>query len=97
MTNLYEEYALLETQSAEIEAKKAQLRPHLLEMMVRKGQDKIELAVGKFSITKLKKWSYPDKVLKINEDFKEAKAKAESTGEATYEEVDSLRFTLLKL
>jgi hypothetical protein len=97
MTNLYEEYASLEIQAKEIEAKKEQLRPHILQMMLDKGEKKIDTAVGSFSRSKLKKWSYPEWVTKINDDFKVAKAKAESTGEATYEEQDSLRFTMIKL
>jgi len=97
ISNLYEEYALLDSQIAALELKKEQLRPHLLQMMVDKGQKKIETAVGSFSVSMLKKWSYPDKVKEIGEKFKEAKAKAESTGEATFEEQPSLRFNAIKL
>jgi len=97
MQNLYDEYASLDAQIAVLEAKKDQLRPLILKQMVDNGQEKIETAVGKFSITRLKKWVYPEKVLEIGEKFKEAKAKSESTGEATYTEQESLRFTQIKL
>jgi hypothetical protein len=97
MQNLYDEYASLDAQIAGLEAKKEQLRPLILKQMVDNGQEKIETAVGKFSITRLKKWVYPERVLEIGEKFKEAKAKAESTGEATYTENESLRFTQIKL
>lgn len=97
ISNLYSEYADLEVQIAALEAKKEQLRPHIVKMMIDEGLDKIETALGKFSISKRKVWSYPEEVTAINEEFKAAKAKAESTGEATYEEVDQLRYTPVKL
>ncbi len=97
ISNLYGEYAKLEAEIAALEMKKEQLRPHLIGMMVAEGLDKIETALGKFSVGKRKVWAYPQEVLDINEEFKAAKAKAESTGEATYEEVDQLRFTPVKL
>lgn len=97
MSNLYEEYALLESQIAALEAKKDQLRPHILKQMVDQGLTKIEIAVGKFSVTKRKVWSYPAEVNSLNDEYKAAKALAESTGDATYEEVDQLRFTQVEL
>jgi hypothetical protein len=97
MSNLYEEYAILESEIKALEAKKEQLRPHILKMMVDQGVENLETAVGKFSVTKLKKWSYPEEVIELEDDFKAAKAKAQSTGEATYEETESLRFTIAKL
>jgi hypothetical protein len=97
VSNLYGEYAELEAQIAALEAKKDQLRPHIIKMMIDQGLDKIETALGKFSVGKRKVWSYPDEVNELNEQYKAAKAKAESTGEANYEEVDQLRFTMAKL
>ena len=97
MNNLFEEYALLEAEIAERELKKEQLRPHILKMMIDNGEKKIETAVGSFSVSILKKWVYPERIKKIEEDFKAEKAKAQSTGEATYTEEESLRFTKLKL
>ena len=97
MQNLYEVYGALESEIAVLEAKKEQLRPLILQQMIDNGLEKNDTSVGKFSISKLKKWSYPEPVIKLGEDFKAAKAKAESTGEATYVEADSLRFTPIKL
>lgn len=97
MENLYESYAVLNSKIEELEAQKDALRPQIIQQMSEAHLDKVETGVGKFSITKLKKWAYPEAVLAINEEFKAAKAKAESTGEATYEETDSLRFTSVKL
>lgn len=96
-TNLFEEYAKLEAEIAERESKKEQLRPFILEMMVSKGIKKQETAVGSFSVSKLKKWTYPERIKKMEDDFKAEKAKSQSTGEATFEEQDSLRFTIIKL
>lgn len=97
MKSLYEEYAVLDAQMKELEIKKETLRVGILQQMEEKGEEAIETAVGKFSITKLKKWTYPERVLEIQEKFKVAKAKAESTGDATFVESPSLRFTNIKL
>jgi hypothetical protein len=97
MKTLYEEYALIDAQMKDLEGKKETLRVHILKMMSDKELDKVETTFGSFTIARLKRWEYPDKVLKIGEDFKAAKAKSESTGEATYTEQESLRFTQTKL
>lgn len=97
MQNIFEEYAILDSQIAALEAKKDALRPQILQSMIDQGQTKIDTGVGKFSITKRKVWTYPAWVTEIGEKFKEAKAKAESTEEATYEESESLRFTGINL
>lgn len=97
MNNLYDEYALLEAEIAERELKKEQLRPLILEQMIENDKKKIETAIGVFSVSKRKKWTYPKVVLDIGEEFKAAQAKAQSTGEATFEETQLLVFTKLKL
>jgi len=97
LSNIFEEYATLEAEIKAREEKKEQLRPFIIEKMLKESSKKVETSVGSFSINQLKKWEYPQEVLKIGEDFKAAKAKAESTGEATYKEQPSLRFTIIKL
>ena len=97
MENKYEQYATLDAQIRELTAKKDQVKLEIISEMNDKGENKVESDFGKFTITKLKKWIYPEKVLDLEEKFKSAKAKAESTGEATYEEQDSLRFTSIRL
>lgn len=104
VTNIYGEYArnaaeihALKAKIAEYELKQDQLKPHIIEMMTEQGAEKIELDIGKFTITRLKSWSYPEAVVDLGEEFKAAKAKAESTGEATYEVNESLRYTPVKL
>ncbi len=97
ISNLYEEYAVLESEIAALEAKKEQLRPHILKQMIERGREPVETAIGNFSIQKRKIWTYPEPVVELGEEFKAAKKKAESTGEATFEEEESLRFTKSKL
>lgn len=97
ISNIFGEYAELDAQIKALEAKKEQLRPHIVNMMIERGEEKVETEFGKFSVNALKKWSYPEEVVELGEEFKAAKAKAESTGEATYEETPSLRFTPAKL
>ncbi len=97
MPNIFDEYAIVVAQMEALEKKKDEMRPKIIEEMVSKGMKKLDTAVGTFSVVKLKKWTYPQEVLDINEAFKAAKAKAESTKEATYEEVDSMKFIITKL
>lgn len=97
VSNLYSEYAQLEAEEKAIKIKKEQLRPHIVKMMNDEGIEKLDIGVGKFSVTLLKKWTYPEEVVEIGEEFKAAKAKAESTGDATFEEEPSLRYTAAKL
>ena len=95
--NNYEAYAILDSQIRELTEKKEALRVDIIKEMLGKDEEKVETGVGSFSISKLKTWVYPEKVLEIGEKFKAAKAKAESTGEAKYTEKESLRFTGLKI
>jgi hypothetical protein len=95
--NTYEEYALIEIRIKDLTEKKEALRTTILEEMVAKGEKKKDVTVGSFTVSQLKSWVYPDKVVAIGEKFKAEKAKAESTGDATYTEKPSLRFTMLKL
>lgn len=95
--NLYEEYALLKSKMTELEVKEAELRTKILEEMVEKGEEKIETAMGSFKKATLKKWTYTPKVAELEEEFKAQKAKEQSTGDATFVEQPSLRFTPVKL
>jgi len=87
--NIYEEYAVLDAQIKVLTGQKEVLRDRLLEVV----SNKVVTDVGTFNVARLKTWTYPAKVLAIGEKFKAEKAKAESTGDATYVESESLRFT----
>lgn len=95
--NIYEEYALIESKLAELESQKEGLRTKILEKMIEDGQEKVETSIGSFKKATLKKWSYSDKVAELEEEFRAQKAKEQSTGEATFVEQPSLRFTPVKL
>lgn len=97
MDNLYQKYALIEDQIKELTAQKEELRTSILNEMVSAGEEKLVTPVGSFSVTKLKTWEYPESVIELGEEYKAAKASAESTGEATYTEKESLRFTKVTL
>ncbi len=94
---IFEQYAILDNEEKALKERKEVLRATIIAQMASEYANTAETAVGKFSITKLKKWTYPEAVEELGEKFKAAKAKAESTGDATYEEQDSLRFTAVKL
>lgn len=93
----YDEYAILDAQIKELENKKDSLRSLILKDMVESGEESVETAVGKFSVTRLKTWTYSQKITELSEKLKAEKAKEESTGDATYTEKESLRFTQIKL
>jgi hypothetical protein len=94
----FEEYAILDAQIKHLESQKDALRAEITKDILESDDPDIgKTAWGKFSVSMLKSWTYPDDVLKLNEDYKVAKGKAESTGRATYEEKPSLRFTEVKI
>jgi len=95
--NTYEEYAIIDAKIAELEAQKAPLRVKILEEMVDRGEKKVETPFGSFSVSPRKTWTYTEKVSEAEEKFKALKAKEESTGDATFTETPSLRFTQVKL
>lgn len=97
ISNLYDEYAQLDAQLKALELKKEQLRPHVLKMMLEDGEKEKDIGVGKFVITSTKTWTYPEHVTAIKDQFDAAKAKAQSTGEATCEETPNFKFNVAKL
>ena len=108
MSNRYEEYALIDSQIEALEAKKESLKAEIIADLNARGKATEDHSLGKFTIAKLKRWTYPKNVIEIEkekkgeiailtDEIKAAKAKAENTGEATYEEQDSLRFTSIKI
>jgi hypothetical protein len=104
MGDLFSEYASVQAQIEALELKKSQLRPHIIEMMAARGEEKVETGLGSFSVFPKKTWTYPESIKPLEDAaaaaadaLKAAKAKAESTGEATFEEAPQLRFTPVKL
>lgn len=97
METLYEKYAVLDAKMKAIKAEKDIINAEIVEDILSRGEDKAETAVGKFKIIPLKKWVYTDKVAELEEAYKARKAQEESTGDATYVEEPSLRFSPIKL
>lgn len=97
MDKLYESYAVLDAQIRTLTAKKDELKEHIINDMIERNENKAETSVGSFTIAKLKTWQYTKKVSELEEEYKAQKAKEESTGEASFVEKPSLRFTQIKL
>ena len=92
---IFDEYAVLDAQIKLLTSQKDKLKVKILEDL--ESEEKtVNLAVGKFTVASVKSWTYTDKVAELEEEFKAQKAKEQSTGEATYEEKPSLRFTQIK-
>lgn len=94
---MYEEYALVSDQIKMLTERKSELNGAIMKDMMARGTDKESHSIGKFTISKLKKWTYTAKTIKAEETLKATKAKEESTGEAVFIEQESLRFTPIKL
>ena len=95
--NTYEQYAILDAKIKALTNEKDEIKAKIIEEMVEKGEEKVATAVGSFTISKLKTWTYTDKVAELEEAYKAQKATEEETGDATYVEKPSLRFTQVKL
>lgn len=94
---LCEEYAVLDAQIKVLTGQKDNLRDEIIKEMFSNNEKNKDTAVGKFTIASLKTWTYTPKVTQLEEDFKALKAIEQSTGDATYEEKPSLRFTKLTI
>jgi len=94
---MYEEYAILDAKIKALTSQKDEIKVQILEEFEASGTNNMDTPVGKFTISKLKSWTYTEAVEEKTEELKALKAKEESTGDATYEEKPSLRFTGLKL
>lgn len=97
MNDLYSDYAILDAQIKELTNLKDAKKLQIMEAMLENGETKIQHTFGSFSLSKLKKWEYPEYITKMEDDFKAAQEKAKTTGEATYTETDSLRFTGVRI
>lgn len=94
---MYEEYALLDAQIKVLENKKDELRTYILQDMIDNGTAKKPTPLGNFTIAKLKRYEYPEYVIEAGENYKAMKVQSERTGEAIETEVESLKFTSVKL
>jgi len=97
MDTLFENYAVLDAQIKSLTEMKDLVKTKIIAKMEDDKVEKVDTAVGKFTIAKLKTWTYTAKVTELEEEYKARKAQEESTGDATFVEKPSLRFTVAKL
>lgn len=95
--NKLEEYAVLTAQIKYLKNKIDVLKVDIISGLVKTDDATAVTSMGKFTITNLKTWTYTEKAKQLGEDFKARKAIEESTGDATYIEKPSLRFTEIKI
>ena len=94
---LYEEYAVLDAKIKALINQKDELKVEIIEELIASEEKNIDTSVGKFTLARIKTWKYTSKVTELEEQFKTQKATEQSTGDATFEEKPSLRFTQIKL
>lgn len=93
----FTEYATLKAKIKILTEQAEKISKDILEEMNELGEISIDQEVGKFTIAKLKRWTYPEALIQKKDELEGEFEKAKSTGDATYVEVDSLKFTPIKL
>jgi len=95
--DIFNEYALLDIQEKQIKKQKEEMREKLFKL-VSELDGKVETPFGKFSITKGRPtYTYPDSIVKLQEDLEAKKAFAIETGQVKEERTPGLLFTPTKL
>jgi len=95
--DIFQEYAILDAKIKELEKEKEGLRSTISEIVLEAPDRKVPTDFGNFTVSLRKKWTYPAIIAELEESVKVAKAKAESTGKATYVETPTLSFTSIKI
>lgn len=87
---LLREYAALEIEYKEIEARRSNLRDAIVQRMVKDKLDKVESDFGMFTVGRRASWTYTDAVKKIEDRLKIAKTKEQQKGLAKSSETEYL-------
>ena len=82
---LFQQYAQMQIQKREIESRMEQIKPALIEEILKEEADKIELEEGSFIIMKRKVLEYTEAVQYIADQLKEKKREEEAKGIALFE------------
>ena len=90
------EYADLELQKSNIEARQAEIKLAFLDSLKKLEADKVESEFGSFRIVQRNSWKYSDKIKVLEDGVKEAKKAEETAGTATKEIKESLTFYPVK-
>lgn len=85
-------YAQLKSEAKRIDFALKELAPLILKEMAEADLDKVPTSLGNFSVKKMKKWTYSEKVEEIKLALDERKADEEATGTATFTEMPILEF-----
>lgn len=96
MKKIYEEYAVLTAQIKDLQNKKDAIAADILKDMAANGMESQKLPIGKFTVAKVTKWTYPESITEAQDKLDAKKEKMKITGEATSQETDSLRYTPIK-
>jgi hypothetical protein len=91
-----QEYAVIKAQIKELKIREEKLKVEIVKDLIASGEETVDLPVGRFTVARLKTWDYTPKVKELEEAFKAQKASEQSTGDATYTEKASLRFSEVK-
>lgn len=88
----FERYAEIKKAIKAMEAEAKEIQDEVVAEMATNQLKKVESDFGTFFFTARKSWQYPAYVTEAEAHYKELKEKAETIGEATYTETQSLSF-----
>lgn len=97
MEDIYRDFSEVSQKIKNLTVLKEELSGKILDDMTSKKMDTQTNIFGKFTVSYLKKWKYPDNIISLEEEVKAKKAETQNSGEAIYTEEPSLRFTALKI
>lgn len=89
----FEEYASLSTQIKELEAKRAALKPVLVENLKKTKDGKEDLGYGVITLYPTTTWKYSEAIVDKEEKLKIAKVREQEKGIAKAVVSESVRFT----
>lgn len=93
---ILQEYSFLKQEEKLVKEKIELLYPSVIEItsaLIGEDKGQIETGNGKFSLTQLRTYTYPEYVKEAEAKFKQLKTDAEAKGDATYVEKPSVKFT----
>lgn len=97
MNEKLKQFAELKARIKVLEDEAEVLKPQVLAAMEEQKLDQAEITgIGMLSLASLKKWTYPEALVRAEEDLKTEKKTAEQTGDATFTESRFIKFTVLK-
>lgn len=96
MDKIYKQYAIINAEIRELEAKKESLKGDLIESLKDEPEGKVETDFGNFTLGSRQVWKYSDAIKSKEESLKIAKDKEQKKGIAKATTTEYVVFTIPK-